>query len=96
MDLGTCRNNLKASLYKTVEDCLSDIQLIWDNCKLFNHESSVAVSHQKIHKIAIKLDEATKKLVAASFPNIHSYGRRNSSLDAHKYEDLAELDEAEE
>lgn len=41
MDLGTCRANLKAGKYKTVEECLADLQLIWDNCKLFNHESSV-------------------------------------------------------
>ena len=41
MDLGTVRANLKATAYKTVEECLGDIQLIWDNCKLFNHESSV-------------------------------------------------------
>lgn len=33
MDLGTLFKKLSANKYKTVENCLEDIQLIWDNCK---------------------------------------------------------------
>lgn len=41
MDLSTCKLNLKQGQYKTVEDCLADLQLIWENCKLYNDEASV-------------------------------------------------------
>ncbi len=36
MDLGTVKKNLNNNQYETVEDCLADIQLIWDNCKIYN------------------------------------------------------------
>jgi len=36
MDLGTVKKNLSNNMYETVESCLADIQLIWDNCKLYN------------------------------------------------------------
>ena len=36
MDLGTVRNNLSNNSYQTVEECLGDIQLVWDNCKTYN------------------------------------------------------------
>ena len=41
MDLGTVKKNLKNNKYKYIEDCLNDIQLIWDNCKIYNFEGSV-------------------------------------------------------
>jgi hypothetical protein len=41
MCLNKVRNKVKMSLYKTPEQCFSEIQLIWDNCKLFNQEQSV-------------------------------------------------------
>ena len=36
MDLGTVRDNLKKGKYKEVRKVLDDIQLVWDNCKLYN------------------------------------------------------------
>ena len=38
MDLGTIYKKLKEKQkkYKTVEHVLNDIQLVWDNCKLYN------------------------------------------------------------
>ena len=36
MDLGTVKKNLSASKYTSVKKALDDIQLIWDNCKLYN------------------------------------------------------------
>lgn len=36
MDLGTVKKKLNMNMYETVEDCLSDIQLTWQNCKAFN------------------------------------------------------------
>ena len=41
MDLGTVKKNLKNNKYKLVEEVLADIQLIWDNCKMYNAEGSV-------------------------------------------------------
>lgn len=42
MDLGTINNKFKDKRYKTVEGVLNDIQLIWDNCKLYNSKNSVS------------------------------------------------------
>ena len=36
MDLGTINNKLKEDKYRYVEEALDDIQLVWDNCKLYN------------------------------------------------------------
>ncbi len=41
MDLGTIKNNLNDNKYAFFQDVLSDIQLVWDNCKKFNIEGSV-------------------------------------------------------
>lgn len=42
MDLGTVKKNLNNNLYETVEACLGDIQLIWDNCKTYNTPENVS------------------------------------------------------
>lgn len=41
MDLGTVSNKLRDESYKTVEQVLDDIQLIWDNCKTYNPQGTV-------------------------------------------------------
>ena len=41
MDLGTVERRLKNEKYKFVEEFLDDVQLIWDNCKLYNLAGSV-------------------------------------------------------
>ena len=41
MDLSTIKKKLKSSKYKIINDFIDDIQLIWDNCKLYNQEGSV-------------------------------------------------------
>lgn len=41
MDLGTVQKKLKNEKYKFVEEFFDDIQLIWDNCKLYNLAGSV-------------------------------------------------------
>ena len=41
MDLGTVKRNLNNNTYETVESCLADIQLIWENCKLYNTNDNV-------------------------------------------------------
>ena len=74
MDLSTVKKNLKIGLYSHVENCLDDIQLIWDNCKLYN------VDFSKIHKIACRLEEFTSKLVKETFGDKIEYGRNNPSF----------------
>lgn len=44
MDLSTVKSKLQGSCYIVVEDCLNDIQLIWENCKHYNAKESVSYS----------------------------------------------------
>ncbi len=57
MDLGTVKKNLKNNKYHYVEECLNDIQLIWDNCKLYNSEGSW------IYDLALKLENNMLKQI---------------------------------
>ena len=75
MDLGTLHENLKKGRYKTVRECLDDLQLVWDNCKLYNVEFS------KIYKIAQKLEVYARKLVEDRFGKVE-YGKSNTSHQA--------------
>ncbi|CAD8090052.1 unnamed protein product [Paramecium sonneborni] len=65
MDLGTCQKKLQNSEYKCVEECLDDIQLIWDNCKLYNGPSSW------ITKLSEKLEKSFKKYVKNYLPIVN-------------------------
>jgi hypothetical protein len=64
MDLGTIRKKLVNSKYQLVEEALDDIQLIWDNCKIYNQAGSW------IHNIADKLDKICKKMIKNYLPTI--------------------------
>ena len=46
MDLGTLKTNLMDGKFATYEEFLADLQLIWDNCKLYNQAGS------EIYKVA--------------------------------------------
>jgi hypothetical protein len=41
MDLSTVKTKLAENRYSSVQDCLNDIQLIWDNCRAYNADGSV-------------------------------------------------------
>jgi hypothetical protein len=43
MDLGTVSEKLRMDKYRFVEEALDDIQLIWDNCKTYNHADTVFI-----------------------------------------------------
>mgnify|MGYP000268277281 CR=1 FL=1 len=43
MDLGTAGEKLRTEKYRFVEEALDDIQLIWDNCKTYNHPETVKI-----------------------------------------------------
>jgi len=74
MDLSTAKTNLENETYKTVELCIDDLQLIWDNCKLYNVEFS------QIYKMAARLETLLSKLVQQHFPLIKEYGKDNPSF----------------
>lgn len=76
MDLSTLKQNLEADLYKNIENALDDMQLIWDNCKLYNVEFS------NIYKMAMRLEEYQGQLVKEHFPEVDSYGKNNESYRA--------------
>ncbi|EAR97217.2 bromodomain protein (macronuclear) [Tetrahymena thermophila SB210] len=64
MDLSTVKNKINTQSYDTIEDFLDDIQLIWDNCKLYNAQGSW------IWKLADKLDKYYKKLIKNYLPMV--------------------------
>ncbi|KAL4488888.1 hypothetical protein ABPG72_005675 [Tetrahymena utriculariae] len=64
MDLTTVKNKINTQSYDTIEDFLDDIQLIWDNCKLYNAQGSW------IWKLADKLDKYYKKLIKNYLPMV--------------------------
>eukprot|EP00825_Cyclidium_porcatum_P047959 TRINITY_DN7905_c0_g1_i2.p1 TRINITY_DN7905_c0_g1~~TRINITY_DN7905_c0_g1_i2.p1 ORF type:complete len:254 (+),score=72.23 TRINITY_DN7905_c0_g1_i2:93-854(+) len=64
MDLGTTKKKLSSNKYNTLEQCLDDVQMIWDNCKLYNAEGSW------IYKIADKLEKYFKKLIKNYIPTL--------------------------
>lgn len=43
MDLSSIEKNLKSDKYTYVEEFLDHVQLIWDNCKLYNMAGSVLI-----------------------------------------------------
>lgn len=64
MDLGTIKKKLINNKYDTVEGVIDDIQLIWDNCKVYNEVNSW------IHSIAEKLERSFKKMIKNYFSMI--------------------------
>lgn len=41
MDLSTIRKKIKQDKYSTIEEVIEDLNLIWDNCRLYNQAGSV-------------------------------------------------------
>jgi hypothetical protein len=44
MDLGTIAKKSREDKYIYAEEVLDDIQLIWDNCKLYNPPQTVFIN----------------------------------------------------
>lgn len=55
MDLGTIKENIMSGKYSTYEEVFNDIQLIWDNCKLYNMLGS------EIYKVCEKMEKTAKR-----------------------------------
>ena len=89
MDLGSIRKNLKSETYKFLDEALDDIQLVWDNCKLYNIEESF------IHKAAVKLEAVTEGLLKEQFGELVDQskisGKRNGPLNNSAQEKMEEF-----
>ena len=55
MDLGTVKTRLIDGEYATYEDCFVEIQLIWDNCKLYNMAGS------DIYRICERMERSARR-----------------------------------
>ena len=66
MDLGTVKKNLFNGDYKTMQDFMNDINLIWQNCRTYNIPGSDIV------KMANHCDKRFRQLVDKQFKNYRS------------------------
>lgn len=57
MDLSTCKEKLLSGKYATYEDVFDDIQLIWDNCKLYNMVGC------EIYKVCERMEKTAKRQI---------------------------------
>ena len=57
MDLATVKSALLSGKYSTYEQVFDDIQLIWDNCKLYNMIGC------EIYKICERMEKTAKRSI---------------------------------
>lgn len=57
MDLSTVKSKLKKGQYRVKEECMKDLQIIWENCKYYNAEKS------EIYRSADRMEKYFKKKV---------------------------------
>ena len=58
MGIETVKENLTFGKYMTFEDFFADVQLIWDNAKLFN------ANNTEIFKLAEKMEKQSLSLIS--------------------------------
>ena len=73
MDLGTVKKNLLNGDYKIFQDFMSDINLIWKNCRTYNQPGS------EIVKMANHCDKKMKQLIDKQFKNYQNKGGANKN-----------------
>jgi histone acetyltransferase len=61
MDLRTMGENLEANKYNTVEEFVNDINLIWNNCRIYNQDGSTYVKWYYMLTSANKLEKWFKE-----------------------------------
>jgi hypothetical protein len=72
MDLGTVTSKLQSDSYRWVEEMLDDLQLIWDNCKTYNHSGSVILLLSSGSTCSqIKWINFTRSLLKTILPALH-------------------------
>jgi len=65
MDFGTIESNLENNWYKSLEEFIADVKLVFTNCFTFNEEGNWA------HKIGLKMQDEFERL--ASSVNFNFY-----------------------
>lgn len=73
MDLGTVKKNLLNGEYKIFQDFMSDLNLIWKNCRTYNLPGS------EIVKMANHCDKKMKSLIDKQFKNYKGKGESSKS-----------------
>ena len=73
MDLGTVKKNLLNGEYKIFQDFMSDLNLIWKNCRTYNLPGS------EIVKMANHCDKKMKSLIDKQFKNYKGKGDSSKS-----------------
>ena len=73
MDLGTVKQNLLNGEYKIFQDFMSDISLIWRNCRTYNQPGS------EIVKMANHCDKKMKSLIDKQFKNMKPKGESSKN-----------------
>lgn len=73
MDIGTLKKNLEEGQFKTFQDFLSDLNLIWKNCRTYNLPGS------EIVKMANHCDKKFKQLIDKAFKNYQVSNKGSSA-----------------
>ena len=84
MDLGTVKKNLLNGEYKIFQDIMSDISLIWKNCRTYNLPGS------EIVKMANHCDKKIKQLIDKQFKNYQNKGGSTKNKNENNSLTLAE------
>ena len=84
MDLGTVKKNLLNREYKIFQDFMSDINLIWKNCRTYNLPGS------EIVKMANHCDKKIKQLIDKQFKNYQNKGGSTKNKNENNTLTLAE------
>ena len=88
MDLGTVKKNLLKGEYKIFQDLMSDINLIWKNCRTYNLPGSDIV------KMSNHCDKKINQLIDKQFKNYQNKGttrNENSKLTFAEKKKLKEI-----
>mmetsp|Transcript_4946 Transcript_4946/g.9280 ORF Transcript_4946/g.9280 Transcript_4946/m.9280 type:complete len:220 (+) Transcript_4946:863-1522(+) len=93
MDLNSVRKKLKGNKYQSLQEAVADIQLIWDNCKLYNVQDSPIV--RQAYLMEKSMNAYLAQNVASNSPRKRS---REDALEPRPfdhitYEDKIELSE---
>ena len=90
MDLGTVKKKLENGEYKLFQDFMSDINLIWKNCKTYNKAGS------EIVKMALHCEKKMKMLIDKQFKNYQNKttNKKSSNNSNLSYEQKTKLIES--
>ena len=77
MDLGTVKKNLLNKVYNTFQEFLSDIDLIWKNCKTYNMQGS------EIVKMSNHCEKVFKKQMEKLFKNYNANNKKEKDKNNH-------------